>query len=84
MSSPELGKNSRRGALIPTIVALLVIGYLFTTFAQLWTDNLWYSKLGYGGVFSTQLWTSVGLFLGFGTAMGAAVALTIFMASRAA
>ncbi len=84
MSSPVLGKNSRRGALIPTIIALLVIGYLFTTFAELWTDNLWFTQLGYGGVFSTQLWTSVGLFLGFGIVMGGAVALTIYMASRAA
>ena len=84
MSSPVLGRNPRRGALIPTIVALLALGYVFTTFAQLWTDNLWFSQLGFGGVFSTQLWTSVGLFLAFGVVMGGAVALTIFTASRAA
>lgn len=83
MSSPVV-ERPRRGALIPTIIALLVLAYLFTTFAQLWTDNLWFSQLGYGVVFSTQLWTSVGLFCGFGLLMGLAVAWTITSSMKAA
>ena len=69
MSSPSLVRP-RRGALIPTIVTVIVLGYLFATFAQIWTDKLWFGQLGYGTVFSTQLWTSVGLFFGFGIVMG--------------
>ncbi len=81
MSSPSLGRT-RRGALIPTIVTVIVLGYLFATFAQIWTDKLWFGQLGYGTVFSTQLWTSVGLFFGFGIVMGVAVAATLVASTR--
>ncbi len=84
MSSPVVEGPRRRGALIPTIIALLVLAYLFTTFAQLWTDNLWFSQLGFGVVFTTQLWTSLGLFVGFGLVMGLAVAWTIMSSTKAA
>ena len=81
MSSPSLGRTRRR-ALIPTIIGLIVLGYLFATFAQVWTDKLWYFQLGYGTVFTTQLWTSVGLFCGFGLVMGVAVAVTMVSSTR--
>ena len=81
MSSPTLGRK-RRGALIPTIVIVIVLGWLFATFAQIWTDKLWFGQLGYGVVFSTQLWTSVGLFFAFGLVMAAAVAATMVASTR--
>ncbi|HSN12015.1 MAG TPA: UPF0182 family protein, partial [Propionibacteriaceae bacterium] len=81
MSSPSLGRT-RRGALIPTIVILIVLSYLVATFAQIWTDKLWFGQLGYGVVFTTQLWTSVGLFFGFGLVMAAAVAATLLVSTR--
>lgn len=81
MSSPSLGRT-RRGALIPTIIIVILLGYLFASFAQIWTDKLWFGQLGYGVVFSTQLWTSVGLFLGFGIVMAAAVAVTLLVSTR--
>ncbi len=81
MSSPTLGRT-RRGAVIPTIVIVIVLGWLFATFAQVWTDKLWFGQLGYGIVFSTQLWTSVGLFFGFGIIMAAAVAATMVSSTR--
>jgi len=81
VSSPTLGRK-RRGALIPTIVIVIVLGWLFATFAQIWTDKLWFGQLGYGVVFSTQLWTSVGLFFAFGLVMAAAVAATMVASTR--
>jgi uncharacterized membrane protein (UPF0182 family) len=81
VSSPTLGRK-RRGALIPTIVIVIVLGWLFATFSQIWTDKLWFGQLGYGIVFSTQLWTSVGLFFAFGLVMAAAVAATMVASTR--
>jgi hypothetical protein len=81
VSSPSLGRT-RRGALIPTIVIIVVLGWLFATFAQIWTDKLWFGQLGFGTVFSTQLWTSVGLFFGFGIVMAAAIAATMVGSTR--
>ncbi|MHB1007866.1 MAG: UPF0182 family membrane protein [Propionibacteriaceae bacterium] len=81
MSSPSLGRT-RRGALIPTIIIVTVLGYLFASFAQIWTDKLWFGQLGYGVVFNTQLWASVGLFFGFGIVMAAAVAITLLVSTR--
>lgn len=81
MSSPTI-VPAKRGALIPTILIVLVLGWLFATFADIWTDKLWFGQLGFGQVFSTQLFTSVGLFFGFGLVMALAVAATIFVATR--
>ncbi|MBI4901078.1 MAG: UPF0182 family protein [Actinobacteria bacterium] len=81
MSSLPLGRT-RRGALIPTLIIVLVLAYLFASFAQVWTDKLWFGQLGYGVVFSTQLWTSVGLFLGFGLIMALAVGGTLVISTR--
>ena len=65
----------RSRALIITAVILVFGFFALTTFASIYTDRLWYQEVGYGQVFSTMLWTRIGLFLVFGVFMGAMVGL---------
>jgi uncharacterized membrane protein (UPF0182 family) len=52
---------------------------LFTSF---WTDLLWYRSVNATNVFTTQLWTRIGLFLAFGALMAAAVAVNAWIPYR--
>ncbi len=72
----------RSRALLATgvILVLLILG--LTGFSSIYTDRLWYQSAGYGEVFSTLLWTRIGLFLAFGAVLGGAVALNIYLAYR--
>jgi uncharacterized membrane protein (UPF0182 family) len=65
-----------------TAVVLLGLFIALTTFSSLWTERLWFAALDYSGVFSTLLWTQVGLFLVFGGLMAATVAVNIAVAYR--
>ena len=74
--------GGRARALVITGVVLVVAFFVLTTFASIYTDRLWYDEVGYGQVFSTMLWTRVGLFLVFGVFMGVAVAVNMYFAYR--
>ncbi len=74
------GRRAR--ALVITGVILVVGFFLLTAFASIYTDRLWYREVGYGQVFSTMLWTRIGLFLVFGALMAAVVALNMHLAYR--
>ena len=82
-AQPAPHQPSRRArALVITGVVLVIGFFALTTFASVYTDRLWYREAGYGNVFSTMLWTRVGLFLVFGVLMGAAVAVNMYLAYR--
>ncbi|KUN83056.1 hypothetical protein AQJ66_20625 [Streptomyces bungoensis] len=55
---------------------------VFTMFAGFWTDWLWYRSVHYSSVFSTMLWTKIGLFFVFGVLMAVAVGVNIWLAHR--
>ncbi|MEV6110779.1 UPF0182 family protein [Streptomyces sp. NPDC051940] len=79
----NLGRPSRRmRTLLMTLGALAVLAILFVMFAGFWTDWLWYRSVKYSSVFTTQLWTKIGLFFVFGGLMAAAVGLNIWLAHR--
>ncbi|GGW32987.1 UPF0182 protein [Streptomyces lucensis JCM 4490] len=65
-----------------TLGVLAVLGMAFTMFAGFWTDWLWYRSVHYSSVFTTMLWTKIGLFFVFGLLMAAAVGLNIWLAHR--
>ncbi|WP_449487897.1 UPF0182 family membrane protein [Streptomyces purpurascens] len=65
-----------------TLGVLAVLGMAFTMFAGFWTDWLWYRSVNYSSVFTTTLWTKIGLFFVFGLLMAAAVGLNIWLAHR--
>ncbi len=72
----------RSRALIGTAVILVALFFLASVFTGIWTDRLWFRSVGYAEVFNTVLGTRVLLFLVFGIALGAIVALNIALAFR--
>ncbi|AXG80154.1 UPF0182 family protein [Streptomyces paludis] len=78
-----MGRPSRRArTLLMTLGVLAVLAMLFVMFSGFWTDWLWYRSVKYSSVFTTTLWTKVGLFAVFGLLMAAAVGLNIWLAHR--
>ncbi|BBC33112.1 UPF0182 protein STRIP9103_06591 [Streptomyces graminofaciens] len=65
-----------------TLGVLAVLGMAFIMFAGFWTDWLWYRSVNYSSVFTTTLWTKIGLFFVFGLLMAAAVGFNIWLAHR--
>ncbi|QYJ05712.1 UPF0182 family protein [Nocardioides panacisoli] len=79
---PPQRSNSRGRALVITGVVVVTTLFLVSTFATLYTDRLWFQAVGFGEVFSTMLWTRIGLFLVFGVLMAAAVGVNLYFAYR--
>lgn len=65
-----------------TLGVLAVLGMVFVMFAGFWTDWLWYRSVKYSSVFTTTLWTKIGLFFVFGLLMSASVGFNIWLAHR--
>lgn len=65
-----------------TLGVLAVLGMAFVMFAGFWTDWLWYRSVRYSSVFTTTLWTKIGLFFVFGLLMSASVGFNIWLAHR--
>ncbi|MEE1804441.1 MULTISPECIES: UPF0182 family protein [unclassified Streptomyces] len=79
----RVGRPSRRArTLLMTLGVLAVLAMLFVMFAGFWTDWLWYRSVKYSSVFTTTLWTKIGLFAVFGLLMALAVGLNIWLAHR--
>ena len=76
-------RGSRRSrALIITAVVLVLAFLGLSTFANLYTDRLWYKDGGYSGVFTTLFWTRTVLFLVFGALMAVVVGVNVYLAYR--
>ncbi|MFF0436291.1 UPF0182 family protein [Streptomyces sp. NPDC004327] len=79
----RVGRPSRRArTLLMTLGVLAVLGMVFVMFAGFWTDWLWFRSVHYSSVFTTTLWTKIGLFLVFGLLMALAVGLNVWLAYR--
>ncbi|BDH07906.1 UPF0182 protein [Streptomyces seoulensis] len=68
--------------LLVTLGVLAALAMAFTMFAGFWTDWLWYRSVHYSSVFTTTLWTKIGLFFVFGVLMALAVGFNIWLAHR--
>jgi uncharacterized protein len=79
---PRQTAPRRSRALLITAVVVIVAIFGLTGFSSIYTDRLWYVSAGFGGVFSTLLWTRIGLFLVFGAVLGGVLALNIYLAYR--
>ena len=80
---PRVGPPSRRTrVLLLTVGVLAVLFLLFVMFAGFWTDWLWFKSVSYSSVFTTQLWTKVGLFAVVGLLMALFVGTNIWLAHR--
>lgn len=72
----------RIGPILPTILIVGAVVVLFIMFTSVWTDRLWFHSIEYGVVFSTQLWTRLGMFLAFGLLAAVVVAGNALLAQR--
>ena len=79
---PRQPVPKRSRALLITAVVVIVAIFSLTGVSGIYTDRLWYRSAGFGNVFSTLLWTRIGLFLVFGAVLGGIVALNIYLAYR--
>ncbi|MFD9221951.1 UPF0182 family protein [Streptomyces sp. NPDC060064] len=79
----RVGRPSRRvRTLLMTLGVLAVLAMAFVMFAGFWTDWLWYRSVNYSSVFTTTLWTKIGLFAVFGLLMATTVGVNIWLAHR--
>ncbi|MEW1658458.1 MULTISPECIES: UPF0182 family protein [unclassified Streptomyces] len=79
----RVGRPSRRfRTLLMTLGVLAVLAMLFVMFSGFWTDWLWYRSVHFSSVFTTTLWTKIGLFFTFGIVMAIAVGINIWLAHR--
>ncbi|MFD4140260.1 MULTISPECIES: UPF0182 family protein [unclassified Streptomyces] len=79
----RVGRPSRRvRTLLMTLGVLAALAMVFVMFSGFWTDWLWYRSVNYSSVFTTTLWTKIGLFAVFGLLMAAAVGVNIWLAHR--
>ena len=79
--SPAPGRR-RGGVLFPTLVILAVLAIAFVGFTGFYTDLLWFRSVGFSSVFTTQLFTRIGLFFVFGLVLASVVALNVGIAYR--
>lgn len=79
----SVGRPSKRARnILLTVAALAVLAILFAIFSGFWTDWLWFRSLGFSSVYTTKLWTQIGLFLAFGVLMAVIVGGNIYLAHR--
>ncbi len=81
-AGPTTHASRRPRPLLLTVIVVGVVVIGFSLFAGIWTDKLWFGSIGYGAVFSKLIWTRVLLFVIFGGAMAAVVAINLFLAFR--
>ena len=77
--------GSRQGpprALIPTLVVVVALLILGSTFTGLWTERLWFRSIGHADVFTTLLTTRVLLFVVFGLLLAGSVVVNVVIAYR--
>jgi uncharacterized protein len=78
----ERPPSRRSRALVITAVVLVLAFFALTTFANFYTNVLWYRDIGFGSVYSRLLWTKIGLFAIFGLLMAVVVAVNMVVAFR--
>src|SRR3954469_1441591 len=80
---PAARPPSRRSrALVITAVVLVIAFFALTTFANFYTNVLWYRDIGYGSGYSRLLGTKIILFFVFGLLMAVVVAANMVVAFR--
>jgi len=78
---PQFSLRGRRPLLL-TLVILVIIIVAVKLGAQMWTEVLWFQSVGYTGVFWTELWTQVWLFVVCGVFTALVVASSMLIGYR--
>ena len=80
--APTDERPRRRGVLLPTLIVLVLLVGGFVLFSGFYTDWLWFKSVDKTEVFTTSLFTRALMFVAFGTVMGLAVGITMWIAWR--
>ncbi|MCR4526132.1 UPF0182 family protein [Kocuria rhizophila] len=72
----------KRGALLPTVIAVVVLIALFVAATQVYTNVLWFEQLGYLKVFITQNLAAIGLFVVSALIVAGLMFLSLWLAYR--
>ena len=75
----NLGGFFKWGFILLCVVLFLVV---LSILGSIYTDWIWFDTLGFLGVFTTILWTRLGLLLGAVAALGGLIALNVWFAHR--
>ncbi|RLZ02966.1 hypothetical protein CWC38_08305 [Kocuria tytonicola] len=81
-SSRSAQGRPKRGALLPTVIAVVVLIALFVGFTQVYTDVLWFEQLGYLRVFVTRNLSVIALFVVSALIVAALMFLSMWLAHR--
>ena len=81
-SSRSATGRRKRGALLPTVIAVVVLIALFVGFTQVYTNVLWFQQLGYLRVFITRNLAVVGLFVVAALIVAGLMFLSLWLAYR--
>src|SRR5258706_395196 len=78
-----LPRMSRRGRMTIIVLAAVIVMFIALGWlVDIWTDYLWFSEVRYTSVFTTQLWTKIGLFVVFGLIMAGLFWFNLWLAYR--
>ena len=80
-SSSATGRR-KRGALLPTVIAVVVLIAAFVGFTQVYTNILWFEQLGYLRVFITRNLAVIGLFVVAALIVAALMFVSLLLAYR--
>ena len=72
----------RRSPILLTLGIAAVAIIAFAVFTQVWTDKLWFESIGFGTVFTTELLTRLGLFVGVAAVMALSIGGNMWLAIR--
>ncbi|WP_144827352.1 UPF0182 family protein [Kocuria rhizophila] len=81
-SARSASGRPKRGALLPTVIAVVVLIALFVGFTQVYTNILWFEQLGYLRVFITRNLAVIGLFIAAALIVAALMFLSLWLAHR--
>lgn len=68
--------------LIPAAIGIIAVIIVFTVFAGIWTDYLWYRSVHFSSIFTTTLGVKLVLFAAGATAMAGLTGANIYLAYR--
>lgn len=81
-SSGSAAGRKKHGALLPTVIAVVVLIALFVGFTQVYTNILWFEQLGYLRVFVTRNLAMIGLFIISAVIVATLMFLSLWLAYR--
>src|SRR4051794_25692386 len=82
MRTPMPRMNRRARVTLIVLAVVVVLFMLLGWLDDVWTNYLWFQQVGQPEVYTTQLWTRLGLFLVVGALVALVVGVNLWLAFR--